>query len=306
MERNFTLDYFKVFLSILVITIHIGPLSATYPLLNWLISQGIARIAVPCFFVINGYYLAKKIDNSKALKKYIRHLLIIYAVWSAFYILLNIDQPPITASLFLEYITLGILHLWYVIALVYGTLLLYIAKKFIKNDTVLLVLAILFFSIGVFCEPLREGNIHIVRNGFFVGFPFIFLGYYIHTQNLIFKSRDTTLVALIVLSLITLCIESSCARDMCLVRDTYLSLIVCCPALIIFVFKHSSYRIPNTYLTYLGSLGSAIYFIHYFVIIKLWDISMPYTIIRFGVILFLSIILSVFIIYINKRIKIFL
>lgn len=306
MERNVTLDYFKVFLSILVITIHIGPLSATYPLLNWLISQGIARIAVPCFFVINGYYLAKKIDNPQAVKKYIRHLLIIYAVWSAFYILLNIDQPPITASLFLEYITLGILHLWYVIALVYGTLLLYIAKKFIKNDTVLLVLAILIFSIGVFCEPLREGNIHIVRNGFFVGFPFIFLGYYIHTQNLIFKSRDTTLVALIVLSLITLCIESSCARDMCLVRDTYLSLIVCCPALIIFVFKHSSYRMPNTYLTYLGSLGSAIYFIHYFVIIKLWDISMPYTIIRFGVILFLSIILSVFIIYINKRIKIFL
>ncbi len=306
MERNVTLDYFKIFLSILVITIHIGPLSATYPLLNWLISQGIARIAVPCFFVINGYYLAQKIEDPKALKKYILHLLLIYAVWSAFYILLNVNEKLITFTLLLEYIVFGILHLWYVIALVYGSILLYIANRFIKNDIILLVIAILIFTIGVFCEPLPDSNMYIVRNGFFVGFPFIFWGYYIYRKNLIPKSKDIYLIVLIILSLITLCIESSYARDIWFIRNTYLSLIVCCPAIIIFVFKHSNYRKSNTYLTYLGSLASAIYFVHYFVIMMLSDINMPYMIIRFATVLFLSIILSIFIIYINKRIKIFL
>lgn len=190
--------------------------------------------------------------------------------------------------------------------MVYGTLLLYIAKKFIKNDIILLVLAILFFTIGVFCEPLLDSNMYIVRNGFFVGFPFIFCGYYIYRQNLILKSKDIYLVTLIILSLITLCIESSYARDIWLIRNTYLSLIVCCPAVIIFVFKHSSYRKSNIYLTYLGSLASAIYFVHYFVITMLSDISIPYMITRFSIVLFLSIILSVLIIYINKRIRIFL
>lgn len=304
MERNVTLDFFKIFLSILVITIHIGPLTASYPHLNWLISQGIARIAVPCFFIINGYYLVKKIGDFKAMKKYVLHLLLIYLVWSAIYISLYIQQFDLIALL--EYCVFGILHLWYVIALIGGCIIFFILRKIVKNDNILLILSVILLLIGVLLESLRGDHLFVVRNGLFIGFPFVFLGYYIYTKDLVKKAKDIYLIPLIVLSFVTLCIESSFARPLGFSHDLYFSLIIFCPAILLFVFKHSHYKKNNTYLTYLGSLASAIYFIHYFVIIKLADIEMPYMVLRFAIVLLLSAFLSVLIIYINKRIKIFL
>ena len=49
MERNIRLDYFRIILSLLVITIHAQFLFSENSLIGWLISNGIARIAVPCF-----------------------------------------------------------------------------------------------------------------------------------------------------------------------------------------------------------------------------------------------------------------
>lgn len=304
MERNITLDYFKIFLSILVITIHIGPLSASYPLFNWLISQGIARIAVPCFFIVNGYYLVKKLDDFKALKKYLLHLLLIYIIWSAFYILFETKQINITS--FIEYFLFGIYHLWYVIALIVGALLLFLAKKIVKNDIVLLILSILILIIGFFVESTQKTSLYVVRNGFFIGFPFIFFGYYIHSKAITTKLKDIYILPAIILSFITLCLESSFARETGLSHDLYLSLIILCPAAIIFIFKHSKYKKANTYLTYLGSMASAIYFIHYSVIFKLSEIEIPYMLIRFTAVFLISAVLSIIIIYINKYLKIFL
>ncbi|MDR2948316.1 MAG: acyltransferase [Prevotella sp.] len=304
MERNITLDYFKVLLSIFVITVHIGPLTASYPHLNWLISQGLGRITVPCFFIINGYYLVKKIDDNKAMKKYILHLLLIYAVWSTIYISLYIKE--INLITLLEYCAFGILHLWYVAALISGSILFFLVKKIVKKDNVLLILSIVILLVGIFLEPFRGEYLFVVRNGFFIGFPFVFLGYYIHAKNLVNKVKNIYLTPLVVLSFIALCVESSFARLTGFYHDLYFSQIIFCPAVLLFVFKHSHYKKNNTYLTYLGSLASAIYFIHYFVIIMLADIEMPYMIIRFAIVLLLSIFLSVLIIYINKRIKIFL
>lgn len=84
-ERNPALDYFKILLSILVITIHIYPLFDKLSFSSWAISGGIARIAVPCFFVFSGYFIASKIDDPKATFKYLKHLLIIYVVWALIY-----------------------------------------------------------------------------------------------------------------------------------------------------------------------------------------------------------------------------
>ena len=81
MQRNITLDYYKIALSILVISIHIQSLFSVDSLLGWFISNGIARIAVPSFFLISGYYLYDKMGDRMVVKKYLLHLLVIYIVW---------------------------------------------------------------------------------------------------------------------------------------------------------------------------------------------------------------------------------
>ena len=301
MERNITLDCFKIFLSILVITIHLGArLIDSHPLWNWFISQGIARIAVPCFFIINGYYLAKKINDFNATKKYILHLLVIYTTWFFLYTLFYTKQFNLVTLL--QDFLLGSLHLWYVISLICGCILLFVLKKRIRNDHILLFFVILLFFTGIVLEKMKVD----VRNGLFIGFPFVFLGYYIKSkESLVSKIKDIYLIPFTLLCCTMLLIESFFAFRAYIAHDIYISLIILCPLIFILILKHSIYRPNNNYLMILGSIASAIYFIHPFIILFLSNIEFPYTMIRFVIVCLLSFISSIFIIYINRYIKIF-
>jgi len=309
MERNVTLDYFKVILCILVITIHIGPLSVSNPFINWLIQHGISRIAVPCFFIINGYYFYNKVDNSKAVKKYLLHLLLIYIVWTTFYVLaegLWHKSPMELLNIFI----FGYFHLWYVPSLLWGCLILYLLKKKVKNNTAILIFSVVLLLIAS-ADSYREDPA-LVMGRMMLGFPFVFFGYYIRSKNLMAKIKNSYLIPIIILSFVSLCIEA-CVFSRWgtgIYHNIFYSLIVLCPVIIIFIFKHGKNKKSgssnSTYLYYLGSLPSAIYFIHKYSIYILSDIHMQYMIIRFIIICLLSFILSVFIIYINRYIKIFL
>jgi len=72
MKRNPALDYLKIVLSILVIAIHITPL-AIYDIEHY-IRNGIARTAVPVFYIINGYFLYNAIIGNNLRKPLLRIL----------------------------------------------------------------------------------------------------------------------------------------------------------------------------------------------------------------------------------------
>lgn len=309
MERNVTLDYFKIMLSMLVITIHIGPLSVSNPLINWLIQHGISRIAVPCFFIINGYYFFKKVDNGKAVRKYLLHLILIYTVWTVFYVLAEGLWENSPLELLSIYI-FGFFHLWYVPSLFWGCLILFLIKKKWKNDTAILIFCVLILLIAAIDSYRQEPALVMERMA--LGFPFVFFGYYIRSKNLMERIKNSYLIPIIILGFVTLCIEACVFSRLGtgIYHNIFYSLIILCPAIIIYIFKHGKYkksdRNNSTYLLYLGSLPSAIYFIHKYSIYILSDIYISYMLIRFIIVLFISIILSIFIIYINKYIKIFL
>ena len=89
MQRNITLDYFKIFLCILIVLIHARPLFegwGSLSLLGWLISNGVSRIAVPCFFILSGFFFSPKLNQWDQIKKYIKKLLIVYVTWSVIYL----------------------------------------------------------------------------------------------------------------------------------------------------------------------------------------------------------------------------
>jgi len=302
MERNITLDYYKIFLSILVITIHykIVPTSQFEVFYNEIIRDGIAKIAVPTFFILNGYFL--KIENSRNVKKYLLRITILYITWSLFY-LPNFDIDYI--RLFLVNIVFGYYHLWYLPALIGAVILFYFIKKGLPNNNLLfLLIAVLLFIVGYIIQ-INAGEStfseYKYRNFLFVGLPFLMLGNLIRSSAVTLKNR-TGYILLFVSVLLFLVEIYWSQKFMNHLWDIYLSLFLVCPIALLFCLNHSKY---SNQINDMNHLSSAIYFIHIFVI-KIANnlyISSLYT---FPAIVLLSILFSFLIIYANKSLKIFL
>lgn len=86
-KRNNLIDILKFIAALMVVGIHSGPLNSFDPLLNNIIFQGIARLAVPFFFGISAYFLyrkmamARKEEKKKVLHTYLKRLGLLYLFW---------------------------------------------------------------------------------------------------------------------------------------------------------------------------------------------------------------------------------
>lgn len=81
------LDILKYISSILIIILHLRPFIDFSNELDLAFNNIITRICVPIFFVITGYFVAKKeITNKNYINDYIKKMLPLYIVWSIIYI----------------------------------------------------------------------------------------------------------------------------------------------------------------------------------------------------------------------------
>lgn len=310
MQRNISLDYFKLLLSILILGLHALFLSEL-PIIGYGIQQGIARLAVPCFFIINGYFLHSKIDDFSKTKLYIKRLLIPYLIWMTIYIPFH-HQGRISSDIMPEHVAsifawlFGWGHLWYVSTLIMSTIVLYCLKKNNIKNKALLYTFILFYFVGYILQRLYLFDIDfqfyaITRTFLFMGLPFIFIGYYIKAnsiENSFRLSYRTYLI--IVLLIVTVFIESYLPPYFNRATDFYLALPLVCPLLFIVIMKNGRIRASSGYV---DKLSTAIYFCHLLVLIlireyigynntRLFLIAMPTTFL-----------ISTILLYINKRIR---
>jgi len=300
MERNLRLDYFRIILSILVITPHAQPLFSEDSLAGWLISNGIARVAVPCFFIISGYFLHLKLDDNKALKKYLSHILIVYLVWSLIY--LPVYYQSIEPRSLITFAFMGYYHLWFLPALIIGILMLILMRKLVKNDSLLLLTGIILYGTGYLMESLNLPY-RSFYNGLFFGYPFIVLGYIIQRKNIEGKVKRRYLYIGLLISLTTLLIESYLGYKEEMYRNILLSLYIICPLLFISIEKGAAYVLAKDYA---AKLASGIYYIHILVLTLIIPLAEADNIYKLPAIAAISILLSIFIIFINKRIRILL
>lgn len=300
MERNIKIDYFRIVLSLLVITVHAQPLFREDSLTGWFISNGIARIAVPCFFIISGYFLHQRINDKNAIKKYLSHILIVYTVWSAIYI--PVYYQVIEYRSLITFALMGYYHLWFLPALIIGIILFTLFKKFITNSNILLLIGIIFYLIGYMME-IHKLPYRLFCNGVFSGYPFIILGYYLKERNISDKIKRMYIYPIILLSLITLLIESYWGFKNGIHHNIFISLYVICPSLFLWILQRSKH-IETT--NFIAKLASGIYYIHILVLSLIIPLSESYNIYKLPLIVTVSIVLSIFIIIINKRIRIFL
>lgn len=89
-KTYYGLDLVKFIMAIFIVSIHAHPLTEISYNWNYALTQGIARIGVPFFFVTSGFLLFRKmkldfLDKSR-IKKYLIHIFRLYVVWTVIYL----------------------------------------------------------------------------------------------------------------------------------------------------------------------------------------------------------------------------
>ncbi|SHF42011.1 acyltransferase family protein [Dysgonomonas macrotermitis] len=318
MKRNISLDYLKVVLSILVVLIHLKPLvkSDVYILniISWEVTEGIARIAVPCFFILNGYFLGKKLINSILLKEHCTFLLKIYIIWILIYLSLyaslgSFETSSASIVPIIKSIIIGFEHLWYILALIEALIIIFVLEKLIPSEK---TKSIIFLSLFLFCAGYWIQNKYILdigkfasRNALFIGVPFIYLGILIRKKESIllkFKSKYLLIISLCAFFLLLLEAYFSFLKGYSV--DIYISLIILSPCVILFFIKRSHYTMQ--YNDFIKDLAPTIFYSHGVILtlVRLFPGHVD-NIFQIPIILLFTLCLSCILMKINKNIKIF-
>ncbi|WBS04495.1 acyltransferase family protein [Pseudoduganella sp. SL102] len=197
LQRNVSIDVLKLALAFMVVGLHVGLLQDFSPTLGYLTSNGLFRIAVPIFLIINGFYFYPVLQRNEA-RRWFGRALGLYLFWTAVYGLLWI--PALSPGLSglakaVHTLVFGYFHLWYLCGMI-GAALLMLILQHRPPRTVLIVAALLYCggvaiqyagNYHLFAHPLldRVSNTNWThRNFLFLAFPFFYVGFAIHRYQL--------------------------------------------------------------------------------------------------------------------------
>lgn len=318
LKRNISLDLLKLAMAFMVVGLHARFLSEISKFAEFLFVNGIFRIAVPIFFIINGFYFYSILIKKKELE-WFKKVGILYLVWMTFYSYFWFNLPGMSTSEIFDLVAkflIGYQHLWYVSGMIGAALIILLINKL--NTSFIITSVLVTFLIGVFIQ--YAGNYHLFqgsdldiafnetwvhRNFLFFAFPFFTIGFLINKYsfyNVI--SKKVNLIGLLTGGAM-LTLESSINyyqpfRDGAF--DNYLSLIFLCP--LIFIYFQKNYISGAT--KQISLYASGIYFIHSFILtmLKTFLEYKGVTLTILGIII--SALASIFIIKINRRVKVIL
>jgi hypothetical protein len=266
-------------MAFMVVGLHSGFLGDLSKAGHYLTVNGLFRVAVPVFLIINGFYFFEVISKNNQYA-WLKRVIILYFLWTFFYSFFWFSTPewsPIWIINFFHKIFIGYWHLWYIPGMFFAAVILLLFKR--ANSLFLSVSIALTFLSGVFIQ--YTGNYHLYagsyldilfnyhcshRNFLFFSYPFLCIGYLINKHSLHNKVTLRS-IWLYCFSGISLLIIESYINFHNPFReggfDNFLSLLLVCPAIFILFMRLEV--IGNSKMIALYS--SAIYFIHIFVLI---------------------------------------
>jgi surface polysaccharide O-acyltransferase-like enzyme len=313
-QRNLTLDLLKILLAFIIIGLHTQVLSNVSEMYNFLTADGVFRVAVPLFFVINGYYFTT-VSTNKALIKWVKRILLLYAFWMLFYSYKWFRPTSFDLQemiIIIKIILTGYYHLWYLIGTLGAAVITFVLRDKVKLG---IIISIICYFLGgliqyagiyhMFTNPILDEivNIDFVhRNFLFFAFPFFYMGYLIKKEQLFQAYRTSTLWFAFILGLGLLLVESFYNYKNTLYGDhfdNYFSLIVIVSAIFLLV-NRSKLTTENRNLTL---ISSAIYLIHPFWLAVLRKLEMADPIWMTITCILLSFLSAYVLILIQKRIK---
>lgn len=200
-EEYIAVDFFKVACALMVVSLHLLPFADINPDFLYWFNQVLARVAVPFFFVSSGFFFADKIDDRNAVKKRLKRILLLYFIYTILHLNLIIKDLWLTDQGWIDVaanmIFLGTyVQLWYLGSLFTAMIILYFTINILKINThTLIILIAILYVVGtlgnayigpIYGESSVRGYIEwyfnifkTTRNGLFMGFPFVCMGYLI-------------------------------------------------------------------------------------------------------------------------------
>ena len=278
MEKNSRKDSFdvvKCFAAFFVVQLHTIP-ATVCPLLNV-----IARLAVPLFFLITGYYYTSIVEKGKygvQLKK-----IFLLAIASSLFYWIYYGCMALKNNVFYQWFmdtfnsvsilnwvlindTPGIGHLWYLYAMLYSFIAIYVIDKLkIKVKWVIPILFLIGLYVGCKGWPYSW-----YRNWAFMGVPYILLGRIIfeYKEMLIYKLGGVKIVYFIPAATIGLLGEYKLYEivGMDPIRDHYVFIILMSGILFILALQYPYFG-KGSVVAIIGREYSAfIYILHIFIL----------------------------------------
>ena len=309
-KRNLQLDYLKIVMAIAVISIHTSISSSES--LSLFIKNGPPRAAVPLFYIINGFFLFKPLQDFAKFKKLLLRILLLYGVWMLIYSPFYQDENVLLK------IFNGFAHLWYLIHLALAMVVLYTLKRLKLTDIQLLIIALLLFFTGWTLQLIKNYNFinlphplflkdSSTRNFLFFSFPLVFLGYSMNTLRGwdFFRKNSLTLIIIGLILLMGESIILLVTHQGIFSQDFFPGTLLIAPALFLYINQKAPQVTSDDFF---AKLYVAIYLTHYLAMELVQAIfpQMQDSFMKFVLILFMTLLLSTNVIMLNKKIPVFL
>lgn len=201
MERNNSIDLFRLVCALLVVAIHIHPFIDQNEIVGFIAVDILPRIAVPFFFCVSGYYYYQALEKkgSIVIRSTFFKVLKIYSLWSIPYFIRDavaflgngsLSVKGLVVEFLLNFFVLGsAYHFWYFVALLYSILFVGLIYKRGKLNSLLVaswllyafrLLGTSYYALGISIPVVRNIISAIWYESFgrivFMGFPMFMSG----------------------------------------------------------------------------------------------------------------------------------
>lgn len=179
--RQGALDALRLLLAAAVVGIHAQLLHDAPSPLGHLTTEGLLRLAVPLFLLINGYFLQPLLDQPGAMRRWLLRIARLHLIWAALYAplwLASAASPPDALKAAAAALLVGYYHLWYLPALLGAGVLLWLLRGL--SAAALGASALALYALGVAIQYLGPdwglASTHLHRNALLFALPFVAFG----------------------------------------------------------------------------------------------------------------------------------
>ena len=259
------LDQLKLILAVLIVGLHTNVLQEVSTAIAYALNNGLARLAVPLFFMLSGYFLAQRAHPK--IWPWAKPILLLYGLWQVVY--LPFYTPAPTLAAWLSTWAFGYWHLWYLNALLLaGGVVLWCYQRGWQRPLAYTVVPL--YLVGCIIQYLQHYAgltlpLESYRNALWFGLPFMVLGTWADTLA---AQPTARLKRWLAGGLLLLGAEVYAAWALApnpQPMDLYFSLIIVVPALLGLVLKHcqqpTPHAAPNPPRPY-SAMASGLYLLH--------------------------------------------
>lgn len=274
-NRIVFIDFLRFVGAILVVTLHASPLREIAPSANIIVTEGIARIAVPFFFIASGYFLSEAIAKGR-FKIWALKIIKLYILWMIIYSFFWVGDlvgQPFLALRMIKIIFMGYYHLWYLASLFLAACLLFYVVRLNRDDFVPLLALVglllgflfqyyyLYGPNGATLVLIKMGNLN--RSFFTFAFPYVCIGYLIASRSFLRDClrKNATRAVVVGASIFVLEVVGNLKfANIHDFSDNLVSISILAPT--VFVVSLNSSMKFGFVARFLGELSLAIYLVH--------------------------------------------